>query len=114
MAWQYQHVHVMLAAYKRAFAALKAGGRVSMRRGEDPLDLTGFRQEFRRALDRRINLKASDGQPRGRRDCYAYDIAAWRDSRRIREILTRPIRHYQFETAEARARFGHLLARYDD
>ncbi len=114
MAWKYQYVHEMLGAYKRAFAILKAGGRIAMRWGESDLDLAGFQQEFRRALDRRINLKVSDGKPRGRRDCYEYDIAAWRDSRRIREILTRRIRHYHFETAEARTRFGHLLARYDD
>lgn len=42
------------------------------------------------------------------------EISLWRDSRRVRDILTTRLRVYQFETKAARSRFSHLLARSDD
>jgi hypothetical protein len=42
-------------------------------------------------------------QTRMVRDCY-----------RVRDRVTRRVRVYQFETAEVRRRFGHLLSRYDE
>jgi hypothetical protein len=59
-----------------------------------------------------INRKA--GIPDVTQDERDEFIKLWRDSRRIQEIKSRRIRHYQFETETARSRFGHLLSRYDD
>jgi hypothetical protein len=64
----------------------------------------------REALDRRINARAGYKPPEPREG----EIPLYRDSRNVRDILTRRLRVYQFETRVARARFGHLLARHDD
>lgn len=112
--WTYQHVDTMLAAYKRAFATLKSNpnARIRMNWACDGLDLQGFRRNFVNALNRRINLKVD--QPRNWRKLDPqWQIAAWRDSRRLQDMARR-IRVYQFETTEAKARFGDRLARYDD
>lgn len=63
-----------------------------------------------RALDARINARAGYVPREPRED----EMSAWRDSRRVRDILTRRLRVYQFETRQARARLGHLLADRND
>lgn len=60
-----------------------------------------------------INKKAGWG-PRGRKDSPEYAAQAYRDQQAIRRRITQRVRVYQFETPEARRRFGHLLSRRDD
>jgi hypothetical protein len=67
-------------------------------------------RRVREAFERRINSRAGY-EPREPREGSS---ALYRDSRNVRDILTRRLRVYQFETRVARARFGHLLARHDD
>ncbi len=114
--FRYRYVSEMLAMYRKAFDHLKAdpANTVRLRWSDSPMGLAEFRAEFRRALDRRINSKAGLNAPRGRKDTPEYQAALFRDSRRVRDILTRRMRVYQFETDEARRRFAHLLASYDD
>jgi hypothetical protein len=53
-----------LRACRTAFEVTRAGRRFAMERFGRPLDLDGWREEFRRALDQRINLRGglrSDG-----------------------------------------------------
>lgn len=50
----------------------------------------------------------------GRKWKSDWQISAWRDSRKLRDHADRRVRFYQLETAEARGRFSHLLARHDD
>lgn len=68
-----------------------------------------FRAELWEAIERRINERGG-GLPTGRKWCLDYEAAARRDARRIAEIRLRRVRHYQFETAAARRRYGHLLS----
>lgn len=63
------------------------------------------RREFRKALDHRINARAGLDSAN-----VEMDIGLVRDARRLDDIKQRRIRHYQFESALCRARFGHLLA----
>jgi hypothetical protein len=89
-----------------------------------------WQRDFRKALHRRINRKGSLpvvvnerlwnpclnalGYRQGWRKLDSdYQIALWRDSRRLHDIAKR-IRVYQFETVEARSRFSHLLANHGD
>lgn len=67
---------------------------------------------MRGGLSERINAHIP-GHGCGRKWQQDYQIAAWRDSRRLRD-LAQHIRVYQFETQEARERFGHRLSKHDD
>lgn len=116
--WRYSskpdYVRPMVGVYREAFKVLHSGGMVRMERWTGrTLDLAGFRAEFIRALNRRINAKVCD-RPRGRKDCQEYQIALYRDSRRVRDCLARRVIVRQFETAEARQRFSHLLTTEND
>lgn len=64
----------------------------------------------RKALDNRINARAGV-QIREPREG---ESAHYRDSRNVRDILTKRLRVYQFETRAARRRFSHLLADRND
>jgi hypothetical protein len=72
-----------------------------------------FKEEFIGALHRRISKKGGT-EPRGRKTDSDYLAGLRRDQRRLHEILNSRIRHYQFETADVRGRFNHLLSSYDD
>jgi hypothetical protein len=74
--------------------------------------LTGeaFHRWFRERLDARINR--GDRRP-WRRLSSDYQIALYRDARRVCEITRQRIIHRQFETDIVRARLGHLLTRED-
>ena len=61
-----------------------------------------------------INRKAGIPDVPGRKHETDYQTRLARDCRAVRDIVTRRLRVYQFETAEVRERFGHLLARRDD
>lgn len=65
---------------------------------------------IRFAMQWRINARAGF-TPRTSREG---DVPLYRDARAVQAILTTRLRVYQFETATARRRFGHLLAKRDD
>ena len=83
-----------------------------------PLGVVGvgdWRRRFRQALHRRINLKAGhDPTLRGRKADHDYEWRLRRDADRVRANLTGRVIVRQFETAEARERFAHLLFVDDD
>lgn len=66
------------------------------------------------ALERRINARGGLPEYRGRKDTTDEFYRFWRDSRAVREIHTRRLRVYGFETPDARRRFSHLLASRND
>lgn len=68
-----------------------------------------MRSEMLRALDRRINIRGGDLEAN-----VPIDIGWIRDARRLEDIKMRRVRVYQFERPEVRAKFGHLLASYND
>lgn len=109
-AWRYRYVGTMLAAYRHAFATVRAGRSIRMDWACPGLDLAGFRRWFCDALDRRINLKVGDAPP-WRKLGDDYQRALLRDQRRVREWFARRVIVRQFETDEARRRFGHILYR---
>lgn len=62
------------------------------------------------ALDSRINARAGF-VPRDSRENVG---SMFRDADRLKDINTRRVRVYQFETRAVYKRFAHLLARHDD
>jgi len=60
--WRYEHVHFYLGYAQPRLAAIRAG--------ESSVDARVWLRDFRRALDRRINLKV--GMPRWRKLCDSY------------------------------------------
>jgi hypothetical protein len=120
--WDYKHVDGYLRWAKAAFAFAKAGGRVRLHRWDEPIGLDEFRREFRRALNKRINLKGgrdlrsvlNHNGRRARKFDQDYETSFYRDQRRVRDIILTRLRVYQFETREVRARFGHLLASHEE
>lgn len=58
MAWHYAYVHEYLTVCRWAFAATPGGRPVRLAWNGPALDREGWRRAFRRALDRRITLKA--------------------------------------------------------
>ena len=107
--YRYRYHRDILALYKRAFAALKAGCKVRLYWNGEPMDLAGWRAEFAKALHRRI----SGPQPLYRKLKPEWQTGMRRDRQRLQDIRRR-IRVYQFETPEMRKRFGHLLSTYED
>lgn len=112
-AWCYRHVGAYLPWVRSCFAATAAGHMVRTGWCNPPLDEHGFRQDFREALHRRINLKAGP-QPKWRNLDPESQTRLVRDRRRLVEIITMRVRHYSFETDIVRRQFGHLLAKRDD
>lgn len=112
-AWKYDHVGDYLTVIKKGLARCKGGDRVRMDWAGEPLDLGGFRQEFIKALHRRISLKVEQ-PPKMRKLNQNHQAALRRDQGRIRDIVRIRLRVYQFETKEAKARYSHLLASHDD
>lgn len=66
------------------------------------------KREFAQALQRRINLRGGLVDA-----CDPLPIELVRDARRLEDIGNR-VRVYAFESKQCKARFGHLLARFDD
>lgn len=99
-----------------ARAALRRGKHVVWGRpgfGREWRTEAEFNAEFFRALTRRINARGAP-EPTGRKHTPEYQLDLKRDARDLSNILTRRIRVYQFRTPTFRARFAHLLSRYDD
>jgi hypothetical protein len=61
-----------------------------------------------------INRKAGIPDIACRKQESDYQIAIARDCRRVHDKIRHRVRVYQFETAEIRARFGHLLSSRDE
>lgn len=70
-------------------------------------------QEFREALDRRINHRGGIRHV-GRKHSEIYQTELMRDAYALHDRLTKRVRVYRFACPEVNRRFGHLLARYDD
>lgn len=70
-------------------------------------------KKFSRAVNSRINSRG-DVVKRGKLDDEFYFWQERRDQWAIRDIINHRARVYQFETKACRARFGHLLSRYED
>ena len=72
---------------------------------------TAFRKWFVERLQAKINR--NDGRAWRKLD-GDYQTRLYRDCQRVRDRVQRRIIVRQFETAEIRARFGHLLTTADD
>lgn len=96
--------------YARAWQALKALPPDSCSKGfgHHPERADYILSRLRFGMHDRINRHVPDFGV-GRKWGDDYQTHLYRDSRRLRDIANR-IRVYQFESAEARARFSHLLA----
>lgn len=113
--WRYREPGAYLALIRKARAALAEGRLVRIRWTDEPLDAEGFRREFVRALNRRIDLKVTN-RPRGRRHGDDYQRGLIQDCMAARAAARRsgPVRVYQFNTELVRRRCGHLLSARDD
>ena len=56
-SWRYGYVHEYLTYCRAVLAATENGRSVVLEYGGRPVDRAAFREQFRRALDHRINLK---------------------------------------------------------
>lgn len=92
--------------------AFETQDRVVTRRAGHALTKAEWTAEFRRALDRRINLKVGP-EPLWRNLDPDYQMRLYRDRGWLEEI-GRGRRVYQFDTELMRQRFGHLLASRSD
>lgn len=115
--WHYRDAGLILRFYRWAFAETAAGRLIALSREDQYIgrgfDAEGWRREFRRALDRRINLKAgSDPAWRKLDDLYQTELA--RDCRQIRDHATKRIAVHQIMTPELRRRFGHIITTRGD
>jgi hypothetical protein len=88
-------------------------GAVRLEWGGREYDAEGWRRQFRKALDRRINLKAGPEPPWRKLD-PDYQRQLERDCRAIRDNRQRRIALHQIATPELKRRFGHLISRWDD
>lgn len=123
--WHYRNAGDYLTVQRKVRAALAVGRsvRVGEWPGHDVTTLAQWRDETRRALDRRINLKAglaSTGAPAGRHGWERvprkweddYQRSLVRDCNTLHDYLQRRIvrRGSGFETREMRKRFADFHA----
>lgn len=111
--WTYRDAGLMLRFYRWAFAETTAGRRVQMSWCGRSLDADGWRREFRRALDHRINLKTGP-YPSWRKLDDNYQRNLERDARAIRDRAQRRAALHQLSTPELRRRFEHLISPWND
>ncbi len=78
-----------------------------------PMTVEECLRRLRASIHDRIN-KHDEHYGIGHKWSSNWQIAAWRDSRKLRDYRERRVRFYQLETGEARERFSHLLAHHDD
>lgn len=102
-----------VALLRAARADLDAGKRVSLAWNGPAMDREAFLRAVVRALHRRINAKGGIDR-HGRKHDEIYQTELARDRNRIQARVTRRVRMYQIHTPELRARFAHLIDRYDD
>lgn len=105
---------VSLATYAAAWRALKVMPKDAQVNGFawHHESVESILHAIRGGLSERIN-RHDARHGKGRKWDNDYFVQAWRDSRKLRDIANR-VRVYQFETQEAKMRFGHLLASYND
>lgn len=111
--WSYKDAPIYANWWKQCKDHLKEAGR-TVRRGWAGADRSQeqFTKDIRKALHTRITLKG--GEPMlSRKWQNDYQVAIIRDRDRLLQIANR-FRVYQFETAEMRLRFGHLLSSHGD
>lgn len=104
-----------LAAVRKAFAVTQSGGRVRMHWSCNGLDAEGFREDFRHALHRRINLKAAmlGEQPPedGRKHEPLYQTGLMRDCQRVHQYVrfavVDPINRLETPELQRRYRWGY-------
>lgn len=80
----------------------------------DQRSASDARAEFVACMHRRINKRGGIPDAYGRKDDWFYHDQLWRDQRAISDRTLKRVRVYQFETAEARSRFAHLLSSRED
>lgn len=97
-----------VAAWKR-LNAMPDDGRVNVSWDRSCEPVADVKRDFRRALDKRINLRG--GMPEAN---VPIDINLVRDARALDDRLVRRIRVYRFDSPKMNRRFGHLLASRDD
>jgi len=73
-----------------------------------PQPVKEVQREFITAMHKRINKRDGLGK-RGRKDNHEFFVKLLWDQRAIQNKVQNRVRIYQFKTAEARKRFGHLL-----
>lgn len=73
-----------------------------------PQPVCEIQQEFITAMHKRINERGGLGK-RGRKDNHEFFVRLLWDQRAIQAKVRDRVSVYQFQTAEARKRFGHLL-----
>jgi hypothetical protein len=111
--WRYAHVRGYLRFCREMFRRTAAGESVRFEYGGRAYDVQAWRESFRKALDRRITLKA--GPELGWRKLDdQYQTALQRDCRAIRDHATRRLAVHRLGTPELRRRFGHIISGYDD
>lgn len=104
-----------MAVYANAWRMLRTIPGDSMIRGwgDFPERAEDVLRDMRRGLADRIS-HVIPGYGKGRKWGYEWQTGMARDCRKVREITGSRVRHYKFETCEARERFGHLLAERED
>lgn len=101
----------LLRYYRQFLASECTHARIPGDQFKDTMDKAEARRRLSKMIHVAINRKA--GVPQSRKWSYEYQIGVYRDQQRLRDIGSR-VRVYQFETADMRRRFGHLLACHDD
>lgn len=112
--WEYQHVSDYLRFIKKAQAFFQANpdGQIKIFWSSRELDQEGFKKEFRKALDIRINLKGGMAQG-SRKYSDQYQVSLMRDARSIREWSSRRVICYYLGTKELKKKYAHILIRED-
>jgi hypothetical protein len=109
--WRYQHVDSYLRFIRLAREMTALGGAVQLFWSNPALDAQAWIQEFRTALDKRINLKAGS-PPRWRRLDPDYQAELRRDQLAYQRHILHRVRLRSVQTDIARKRLGHLI--HDD
>lgn len=107
--WKYKYVKEYMELNRRAKQAFADGMTIKLSWHGDSLDAEGYKKEFIKALNERINLKV--GTIKTKKWDNDYQVRLKRDQRRLEDIKNR-IRVYQFETCIVSGKFGHLLTQY--
>ena len=110
---RYPKAAAYLAWVKRCFAETKAGRQIHTHWASPALNHEGFREEFLRALHKRIQRNGNI-EPKGRKADQQYQTQLLRDRHAIADKQGRRIRLYYIGTPELKKRFAHLIDRYDD
>jgi hypothetical protein len=111
--WTYQYVPEMLAFYRQARQITEVGGRIRLSWAGREYDAASWREQFRKALDRRINLKAGP-EPCWRKLDDLYQTELRRDADNIRRHRAQRLAIHQITTPELKRRFGHLISSWED